>query len=132
MSKFGKRIKKFVGTLDNCLVVGQGFGKLSEILETFNTVFLIDENPSPIKAKNLIFRESFEDISAISEISVIFFDRNQVDKLSLTVPLWYRQKPHIIIEGELVIERELSKDLYQHGYRAVELQGTHHIWKLQQ
>lgn len=132
MSKFGKRIKKFVGSLENCLVVGHGFGKMSEMLETFDTVFVIAEEFPSIKAKNLIFRESFDGIDLLTGISVIFFDRDQVDKIKNTIPLWYRQKPHILIEGNDVIGRDLSKDLYDHNYRAVELQGTHHIWKLQQ
>jgi len=131
MNKFGKRIKKFIGRAENALVVGHGFEKLPEILQTFKTVFVVSENLPVIKAKNLIYRESFDDLNALTELTVIFFDRNQIDKLKITIPLWYRQKPHIIIEGNIVIDRELSADLYNHGYRAVELQGTHHIWKLE-
>lgn len=131
MNKFGKRITKFIGKVENCLVVGHGFGKLEDILQTFNTVFLVSEKLPPIKAKNLIFRETLGDLNTLVGITVIFFDRNQVDNISSTVPLWYRLKPYIIIEGNDVIGRDLSKELYHHGYRAIELQGSHHIWKLQ-
>lgn len=131
MSKFGKRITKFIGPVENCLVIGEGFGKLSEICEIFSTVFVFDDKFPSYKSKNLIYRENHSYLDSISGINVIFFDRNSLDKMHLTIPIWYRQKPYIIIEGNDVIERDLSQDLYKHGYRAVELQGTHHIWKPQ-
>jgi len=130
MNKFGKRIQKFVGNVENCLVIGHGFGKLNNIAETFNTVFIFSEKEVPYKAKNIIHRESFDSIFQLSSISVIFFDRDQLDKLRPSIPLWLTHKPYIIIEGNDVIDRDQSKDLYERNYRAVELQGTHHIWRL--
>lgn len=130
MNKFGKRIQKFIGEVENCLVIGQGFGKLENISETFNTVFVFSENIIPYKAKNIIQRESFDSIFQLSSISVIFFDKNQLEKLRPSIPLWIAHKPFIIIEGNDVIDREKSKDLHERGYRAVEMQGTHHIWSL--
>ncbi len=131
MNKFGKRIVKFIGRVENCLIIGQGYGNLSSICETFQTVFISNDVRPDFKAKNLIFRESLENLNGLVGISVIFVDRNQVEKLKSTIPLWYQQNPFIIIEGEKTIDRDLSKDLYEHHYRSIAELEVHHIWKSQ-
>lgn len=131
MNKFGKRIIKFLGNVENCLVIGHGYGKIEDICKTFKTVFISNDVRPEFKAKNLIFRENLENLGGLGEISVIFVDRNVVEKLKFTVPLLYQQNPYIIIEGGTTIDRELSKDLYEHSYRSIAELEIHHVWKSQ-
>lgn len=131
MNKFGKRIIKFIGRVQNCLVIGRGYDRLPEICETFQTVFIASDPRPEYKSKNLVFRESFETLNTLTEISVIFVDRDQIDKLKYTIPLWYQLKPYIFIEGGQTIDRELSKDLYEHHYRSIAELEVHHVWKSQ-
>lgn len=129
MNKFGKRIQKIGCTIENCLVVGLGYGKLQDICEAFNTVFIINDSRPNIKLKNLIFRENFDHLGQLGEISAIFFDRDRIENLKYTIPIWLKDKPLIIIEGEKTIEREFSKDLYEFNYQSILEAEIHHIWK---
>jgi hypothetical protein len=123
MSKFAKRLRKTLGRLENCLVVGHGFGKMEDLFEIFNTVFLI-------KSKKLIYRENYDDLNQISELSVIFFDVDQIKEFKSVLPLVYKFKPYVIVEGSDIRDRNYFKDLYENRYQAIEIHSTHHLWKL--
>ena len=130
MSKFAKRLRKSLGHLENCLVVGHGFGKMDDLFEIFNTVFLIAEQRPTIKSKKLVYRENYDDLNQISELSVIFFDVDQIKEFKSVLPLVYRFKPYVIVEGSDIRDRNYFKDLYENRYQAVEIHNTHHLWKL--
>ena len=77
MNKFKKRLTKIIGRPQNAVVVGQGFGQLANILETFNTVFIFSWDQPNLRAKNLVFRENFNDLNPLHDISAIFVDLDQ-------------------------------------------------------
>lgn len=130
MSKFAKRLKKSIGNLDNCLVVGHGFGKIEDLYGIFNTVFLISENRPEFKSKKLVYRENYSDLNQITDLSVILFDVNQIKNFNSVLPLIYRYKPAIVVEGSDIQDRNYFKDLFENRYKAVEINSTHHLWKL--
>jgi hypothetical protein len=132
MAKFQKRLRKLVTPQSNAVVIGQGFGYLLDIAELFDTVFVFSWDLPKIKNKNLVYRENFADLNPLSEISTVFIDLDQIQHLQALLPVWLKWKSVILIEGNDVIGREHSKPLYDNHYRAVEQQGTHHIWKLKQ
>ena len=129
MSKFSKRISKLVDVPVNCLVVGNGFGFLEEILEVFQTVFVISLERPAIKDRKLIYRENFDNLSDMSNIQVVFVDLSYVDKLEMLPILWTRNKCLVAIEGNDPIERVHSGPLYQHSFRCVDVLGFFHLWK---
>lgn len=128
MSKIEKKLKKSLPSTESVLIVGQGFIGLDTALEVFNTVFVVNSKPL-IKNKKLIHITSTSGLSIISNLSVIMFDRSQIDNISSISSLWHRNKPLIIIEGNEVISRDYSGSLYQNNYRAIEQTDTYHIWK---
>ncbi len=130
MNKFQKRVKKLCKDPENCLVVGKGFGFLSEISEIYNTVFVIDDERPSLKLKNLVYRENSEDLVHITDISVIFFDLATTNRLNEFMNLAFKWKSVVVIEGNDPIGRDLSGPLYQTGYQCRDLQGHFHIWKL--
>lgn len=129
MSKFSKRIKKLFDVHTSCLVIGQGFDHLEDILEVFETVFVISEKKPEIKHKKLVYRENCDNLSDLYEIQAVFFDLDQLDKLIYMPVVWTKNRPIVVIEGNDPIERTHSKPLYDHGFRCVELLGFFHIWK---
>jgi hypothetical protein len=131
MSKFSKRIKKLFDVHTSCLVIGQGFSHLEDILEVFETVFVVSEKKPEIKHKKLVYRENCDNLSDLYEIQAVFFDLDQLDKLIYMPVVWTKNRPIVIIEGNDPIERTHSKPLYDHGFRCVELLGFFHIWKKQ-
>jgi hypothetical protein len=132
MSKLTKRLRKLVKNPENAIVVGQGFGQLDIMLNLFKTIFIFSWNAPKLKAKNLIFRENFNDLNPMSEISMVFFDRDQVHHLETMMAMCVKNKSVIVIEGNDVIGRNLSLPLYTNNYRAVDQQEFYHVWKLQQ
>jgi hypothetical protein len=131
MNKLQKRLRKLVKNPENAAVLGHGFGRLDIMLDLFKTIFIFSWDSPPAKAKNLIFRENFDDLNPLSEISMVFIDLNQLHHIEKIMPVCVRNKSLIIIEGNEVIGRDLSKTLYINNYRAVDQHGFYHVWKLQ-
>jgi hypothetical protein len=92
-------------------------------------VFVINEILPTVKAKNLVYREDFHNLNAITEVSVIFFDLNQLDQFEMVKDFWQRNNSKIIIEGDDPIVREFSKPLYDTGWGCTSKQGLFHVWE---
>jgi hypothetical protein len=129
MNKFQKRLRKLDKNQINAVVIGTAFGNLENILEIYNTVFVINENLPTVKAKNLVYREDFHNLNAITEVSAIFFDLNQLDRFEMVKDFWQRNNSKVIIEGDEPIGREFSKPLYDTGWGCTSKQGLFHIWE---
>jgi hypothetical protein len=131
MNKFKKRLTKMVGNPQNAVVVGRGFGQLESILEIFKTVFIFSWDTPPLRAKNLVLRENFNDLNPLNEISAILIDLDQLHHLESVSPIWNKNKCTVLIEGNAPIGRELSKSLYRDHFRCIDQQGIYHVWKQQ-
>ena len=131
MNKFKKRLTKIIGSPQNAVVVGQGFGQLTSILEIFNTVFIFSWDQPNLRAKNLIFRENFDDLNPLHDISAIFIDLDQLQHLENMSQIWHKNKCSVLIEGNDPIGRNLSGPLYRDHFRCIDQQGIYHTWKQQ-
>lgn len=131
MSKLAKRLRKLVKVPENSVILGQGFGQMDLILDLFNTTFIFSWDAPRIKAKNLVYRENFDDLSPLSGISMVLIDIDQLHHIDKIMPVCLRCRSLILIEGNEVIGRDLSKTLYVNNYRAVDQHGFYHVWKLQ-
>lgn len=129
MSKFQKRISKIGIKLENCLVIGQGFGFLEDCLEIFPTVFVISDKKPDIRVKNLIFRDDAENLSQLSDVYHIIFDRDQIHDLEKYQNVWQKHRSVVIIEGDEPISREFSKSLYISHWQCTSRQGFFHVWE---
>ena len=130
MNKFQKRLSKLSKNYETAVVIGDGFGYLDKIVEMFKTVVVIKEHPPSIRSKNLIYRENFDNVSQISEVTVIIFDRSMVHRLEDALPIWHRNKSIVVIEGNDPIDRTLSKSLYASSYECTGLHSFFHTWEL--
>jgi Icc-related predicted phosphoesterase len=129
MNKFQKRLCKLDKNQVNAVVIGGAFGNLENILEIYNTVFVIDENFPTVKAKNLVYKENFDHLNAITEASAIFFDLSRLDQFEMVKDFWQRNNSKVIIEGDEPIGREFSKPLYDTGWGCTSKQGVFHVWE---
>lgn len=129
MSKCITTVKKSLAPLENAVVVGTGFGYLEEIVDVFKSVFVIADEPPNFRRKNLIYRQNFENMNSIIEISHIFIDRSQVSSLDKMSNIWIRLKPWILIEGDDVIERHEATSLWETEYIPVDRCHWYHVWK---
>jgi hypothetical protein len=129
MNKFQKRLCKLDKNQVNAVVIGCAFGNIENILEIYATVFVIDENLPSVKAKNLVYRENFHNLNAITEVSAIFFDLSRLDQFEMVKDFWQRNKSKVIIEGDEPIGREFSKPLYDSGWGCTSKQGVFHVWE---
>lgn len=130
MKKFQKRIKKTVGKTNTCIVVGNGFGNLSNLLEIFQNIFLLSDKPIETRARNLIYRESYADLTNIMEVNGVFVDLDHVNRLPDIVPSVLRHNCPIMIQGNEPIGRDLSRPLYDHYYNCTDQQGDFHVWRI--
>jgi hypothetical protein len=129
MSKFSKKIKKYLDNNHSVLVIGQGFGHLEDLINIFKTIFIVDNTENRTKFKNVIYRENFDNITDIGPVSAIIVDLNKVQYLELMPTYWTKYKSIVLIEGNEPIDRSKSTYLYKYGYRCVEQLGFCHAWK---
>lgn len=129
MNKLQKRLRKLDKNQINAVVIGTAFGNLENVLEIYKTVFVIDENLPSVKAKNLVYKENFDNLNAITEVSAIFFDLNRLDQFTMVKEFWQRNCSKIMIEGDEPIGREFSKPLYDTGWGCTSKQGLFHVWE---
>ena len=129
MDKFEKRLSKLSTTTNSALVIGSAFGILEKILPVYNTVFVISETRPLIKSKNLVYKENIDNINLITEVGAIFFDLATIDQLASLKEFWRAQQSVIFIEGADPIGRDMSKSLYETGWRCIDLQELYHVWK---
>jgi hypothetical protein len=129
MNKLQKRLRKLDKTQANAVVIGTAFGNLKNILEIYNTVFVIDEHLPTVKAKNLVYKENFDNLNLMTEVGAIFFDLTRLNQFEMVKDLWQRNKSKVIIEGDEPIGREFSRPLYDTGWGCTSKQGLFHVWE---
>ena len=129
MAKFAKRLRKLSGYTENALVVGKAFGNLDQLLEIYTNVFVVDDDPPSAKARNLIYKENFDDLNALIQVGAIFIDLDKIDKLEILEDFWQRHRSTIFVEGNDCILRHLSKPLFKTGWQCTSLQGIYHVWE---
>ena len=129
MAKFAKRLRKLSGYTENALVVGKAFGNLDQLLEIYTNVFVIDDSPPSAKARNLIYKENFNDLNVLTQVGAVFIDLNKIDQLEVLEDFWQRHKSTIFVEGNDCILRHLSKPLFKTGWQCTSLQGIYHVWE---
>ena len=129
MAKFAKRLRKLSGYTENALVVGTAFGNLDQLLEIYTNVFVVDDEPPSAKARNLIYKENFDDLNVLTQVGAIFIDLDKIDKLDVLEDFWQRHRSTIFVEGNDCILRHLSKPLFKTGWQCTSLQGIYHVWE---
>jgi len=129
MAKFAKRLRKLSGYTENALVVGKAFGNLDQLLEIYTNVFVVDDDPPSAKARNLIYKENFDDLNVLTQVGAIFIDLDKIDKLDVLEDFWQRHRSTIFVEGNDCILRHLSKPLFKTGWQCTSLQGIYHVWE---
>ena len=112
----------------DCLVVGNAFGHLNELLNMFNTVFLLESN-TDIKAKNLVNRKNIESTFDLKNVTAVFVDLDKLNIMNKLSPLYTSTWPDLFIEGDEVIPRSETNLLYQLGYNAIAKLGWCHSWR---
>lgn len=129
MTKLQKRLSKLTKNTTSALVIGTAFGQLTQILDIYSTVFVYGEDTCELKAKNLIVRENIDRLDYLVNVGVVFLDMKHISKLDNLQTFWKKNNSLVLIEGNDAIPRELSKPLYDSGWRCTSLQGTFHVWE---
>ena len=129
MTKFQKRLSKLTKNNTSALVVGTAFGQISQILNMYSTVFVVNEDMLELKARNLIYRQTIDRLSHLVNVGIVFLDIKHIDKLENLQSFWKKNNSLVLIEGNDAISRELSKPLYDSGWRCTSLQGSFHVWE---
>jgi hypothetical protein len=129
MSQFSKKIKKLVGNVDYCLVVGDGFGFLDSIVDLFSTIFIVSEDSREYKNKKIVYVEDYSLLENVPGIRVVFLGKYHLNKIKTLVQLYTKNSPLILIEGSTPIDRLFSEPLYYHGYKCTSVEDQYHVWR---
>lgn len=129
MSKFTKRVAKSIKVEGNALVIGDGFGFVHDILDLYQTVFVILNESTRLKAKNIVYRDTIDDLHLLPDITVAFIDLKYKDKLNNFENLMIKTKPILLIEGNEILDVQYTRGIYKLGYRCLSEHGSFHQWK---
>jgi hypothetical protein len=129
MNKSKKRLLKLSRNHVHALVLGSAFGILDQVVEIYDTVFVISENQPTTRAKNLVYKESFVKLDHLQDIASIFIDHNELCNLEKVEVLWKKHNSKIFIEGDTIIDNSIAKPLYDSGWACTSLQGIFHVWE---
>ena len=129
MNKIQKRLTKLSRDTTHALVIGSAFGILDQVLEIYGTVFVVSEAAPSIKAKNLIYKETFVKLDHIQNISSIFIDIDQLNNLDRIEILWKKHNSKLFIESGERIQDQRVKILQNSGWECTSLQGTFQVWE---
>lgn len=129
MNKFIKRITKSKKNIRNILVVGTGCEKLPNLCDGFASVFIISTGLQDFRRKNLIYKESFDQIETLPDIDAIVMDRDQDIHVSKLLPLLNKYQSVILVQGVELFAKPEYKFLKTYGYAVVEMFGDCHLWK---
>lgn len=129
MSKFTKRVIKSIKVEGNALVIGDGFGFIHDILDLYQTAFVVLNEEPRLKAKNIVYRDSIDDLQLLPDITVAFIDLKYKDKLNNFENLMIKLKPVLLIEGDEILNVQYTRGIYKLGYRCLSEHGFFHQWK---
>jgi hypothetical protein len=127
--KFSKKMRKSLRTARNILVLGTALGNLEDLLETFDTVFVINGPLPRIQKRNIVYRETFDNINLITDIDLIIIDLNQENFIPELIQIWRKTHPTIIIQGPELISTEYQKILKNDHYAIREVAKRYYIWR---
>jgi hypothetical protein len=129
MTKFSKRIRKINRRARNLLVIGTAFGNLEELLDSFDTVFVVGNNPPIIKKRNLIYRENYDDIHTLTDVDIIIVDFDHSNFIPELTQVWRRTNPAIVVQGPELISKDIQKILKSDHYNIVDVAKGYYLWK---
>ena len=129
MTKFSKRMKKANRKARNVLAVGTALGNLEDLLEAFNTVFVVNGTMPRIQKRNVVYRENFDNIHLVSDVDLIIIDFLHEKFIPELQQIWRRTQPIIIIEGPELISKECQKLLKSDHYAIREVAKNYYVWK---
>jgi hypothetical protein len=129
MNKFQKRLHKLSRDHAHALVLGSAFGILDQVVVIYDTVFVISADRPTIKAKNLVYKETFVKLDHIQNIASIFIDHSELCNLDKIEVIWKKYNSKIFVEGGVRIDNTIAKPLYDSGWACTSLQGIFHVWE---
>ena len=129
MNKFQKRLHKLSRDRAYALVLGSAFGILDQVVEMYDTVFVVSADRPAVRAKNLVYKETFVKLDHIQNIASIFIDHNELYNLDKVEALWKKHNSIIFVEGGDRIDNTIAKPLYDSGWACTSLQGIFHVWE---
>lgn len=129
MNKSQKRLYKLSRNTAHALVLGSAFGILDQVVEIYDTVFVVSADRPLVKAKNLVYKETFVKLDHIQNIASIFIDYNELCNLGQVEALWKKHNSKIFVEGGVRIDNTIAKPLYDSGWACTSLQGIFHVWE---
>jgi hypothetical protein len=109
-------------------VLGSGLGYLNEIVDVFDTVFIVFEKSHDIRKRNIIYRENLSNIDILSDIDFVFVDAEYFDILKQLRPVWLKCRPVFLLEGEDIFGLENYKYLRSESYALVEKYKNMQKW----
>ena len=113
----------------NVLAVGTALGNLEDLLEAFDTVFVVNGVMPRIQKRNVVYRENFDNIHLVTDVDLIIIDFVHEEFIPELQQIWRRTQPIIIIEGPELISKECQKLLKSDHYAIREVTKNYYVWK---
>lgn len=130
MSKLIKSLQKIKKKIGNCIVLGNAWGNLDDLVNNFDSVFIISLDEERLKSKNIVYRDNFNDPTLFSNINFVFINLNLLDEFEKLKPAVLLFKPSILIGYGDYLDTKRSKYFNSIGYDLTTLRKDYQVWRL--
>ena len=129
MTKFSKKVTKATKHTDACVVIGRYSEEFEELVETFNTVFVLSDGINDQRGRNIVYRENFDDVKLLPHINAVFFDEAELEKLSIIENLLQQRSLVFYMNTGDDLHPMYSNFLNSKKYEIVEINKNYQMWK---
>ena len=127
MTDINKTIRKIAGNQKNALALYVDEEFIAGAAENFNTVFVYS-NSQVVRARNIVYRENFNDMSVLSEIGVVLFAGENLSSLKYLKDLLSKTRAAIILFSPELMDAEHAKLLKNYRYQIVDIRKKFQVW----
>lgn len=129
MGKFANRLRKTKKHAEHCLILGNAFGNIEEILLFFNTIFVVGRTNLKIRTKKIIYKEDLRETYGFPHIDFVFIDFDQLDRLSDVQDVLGKFRPLIYIGHSEFLDKKYGSFLGKLGFEIVEINKKYQVWQ---
>lgn len=130
MASLAKKIRKTLVKTGNAVCINASDEIIKDMSEHFPSVFVLIQRESLFKKKNIIYRESFDDLNKLPEIRFIYVGRESVEDIPKIKNFIEQYQPVLILETNEWLNKKHSRILAELRYQIIDKQKHWQLWTL--
>jgi hypothetical protein len=130
MASLAKKIKKSVVKSGNAICIEASDATVSDIADYFPNVFVFSNEDSVVKKKNIIYRESIEDLNKLPEVRFIYIGGESVHSITKLKTFIEQYQAVLVIGTGEWLNKKHARSLAEIRYKIIDKSKHWQLWTL--